>query len=168
MPGREFEVLKRARDHGVKIKVLAKFDPNSARLVYWSNEYLNSEFSPEPETRKRGGRIEIKQWGNGIRGGVFDREQAYIIQRTLIVPPQDLSPQFIETLAPKVVGESQITQEKQFPILVVVTKSPFIVENLDNRFKEEFEKARYMREDMALLKKPIPTKNATEKNFLTL
>jgi len=155
LPKAEFEVLKEARDRGVKIKILGKWEPNSAKLIYWAGEYVNEEFSDNPENKKMGGSIELKTWGNGTRGGVFDREEAYVIQRSLNVLPIDLTQQYVKIAPPKIVGESQINNEENFPILALTTKSPLIVESLDDRFKKEWEKSKYMREDLALSQKPM-------------
>jgi hypothetical protein len=155
LPKAELEVLKEARDRGVKVKILGKWEPNSAKLIYWAGEYVNAEFSDNPENRKIGGRIELKTWGNGIRGGIFDREEAYVIQRSLNVPPDEITRQYAEIAPSKVVAESQITQEEFFPILALTTKSPLIVDSLDDRFKKEWEKSKYMKEDLALSQKPM-------------
>jgi hypothetical protein len=155
LPKAELEVLKEARDRGVKVKILGKWEPNSAKLIYWAGEYVIAEFSDNPENREIGGRIELKTWGNGIRGGVFDREEAYVIQRSLNVLPDELTQQYVEIAPRKIVGESQIAQEENFPILALTTKSPFIVNSLDDRFKKEWEKSKYMKEDLALSQKSM-------------
>ena len=168
LPEAELELLKGARDRGVKVRILGKWEPNSPKLVYWANEYINAEFSEEPENRKIGGRIELKTWGNGIRGGVFDREEAYVIQRSISVLPYELTQQYVDKAAPKIVAESQMGQEENFPILALTTKSPLIVESLDDRFKREWEKSKYMREDLALLQKSIKGENVGQGKTLTL
>jgi len=166
LPKREFDELKKARDRGVKVRILGRWDPSSPDIIHWAGEYVNAELAEESEARKKGGRIEIRSWGNGIRGGIFDDDQIYVIQRQYYVSPQEMSTQFLEGTEAKIVGRPQMGT--QVPLAALVTSSPILVKPFKERFEEEMKKSQPMKNDLNLLKKPVPTKSDVGKeNVLT-
>jgi len=123
---KEFEALTRANKYGSDIKILARWDPSSAGLIYTLKSYVDEG-------------IDVREYGGNIRGGIFDEYMMYSVGRHLAVPPSELSPQNIQKLPKKTIGVPQ--RDKDVPIEALNTTYPPLIKMFTEKLLEEYKKA---------------------------
>jgi len=120
LPEIELKLLKKARERGVDVKILARWDESSPKLTYTIRRYVDEG-------------VPIRKWSGSIRGGIYggicenDKiyDEMYVIQRQLSVPPSELTAEKVEELPQKVLGEPQ--RDEDVGIESIVTNSKPLV-----------------------------------------
>lgn len=136
---REMELLRRAVDRKVEVRILAKWDPSSPQLISMIKRYVDQK-------------IDIRKWAGEIRGGIID-DEVYVIKRHIAIPPSELTIEVAENLPPKTVAEPQ--SDKDVPLEAIATKFPFVVDSFEKVFWEEYKKANPMKDELQDLERSV-------------
>lgn len=146
---KELDLLKKAKERKVDVKILARFDASAPNLTSLQKRYIDEG-------------IDIRTWGGQYRGGIYDNTEMYIISRRFVIPPSELTPEMAELLPRKIVGESQ--KDEDVPLNVIVTKCPNLIKEFEDIFEQEYKSSKPMKEDLERLEKAAIEQTTEQKS----